>query len=38
MLGTHLTGLFELALRDPAIHALEHLGVLLGRARCSSLR
>jgi cytochrome c oxidase assembly factor CtaG len=24
MLATHLTGLFELALRDPLVHALEH--------------
>jgi putative membrane protein len=28
MLGTHFTGLYELALRDPAVHALEHLAYL----------
>jgi putative membrane protein len=28
MLGTHLTGLYELALRDPAVHALEHMAYL----------
>jgi putative membrane protein len=25
MLGTHLTGVYELALRDPLVHALEHV-------------
>ena len=24
MLATHLTGLYELALRDPTVHSLEH--------------
>jgi putative membrane protein len=28
MLGTHLTGLYELALRDPFVHVLEHLAYL----------
>jgi putative membrane protein len=28
LLGTHLTGLYDLALRDPAVHALEHLAYL----------
>ncbi|WP_028061282.1 cytochrome c oxidase assembly protein [Candidatus Solirubrobacter pratensis] len=28
MLGTHLTGLYELAVRDPLLHALEHLAYL----------
>jgi cytochrome c oxidase assembly factor CtaG len=28
MLGTHLTGLYDLALRHPAVHALEHLAFL----------
>jgi putative membrane protein len=28
MLGTHFTGLYELALRDPLVHALEHLAYL----------
>jgi cytochrome c oxidase assembly factor CtaG len=28
MLGTHFTGLFELAVRDPYVHALEHLAYL----------
>jgi putative membrane protein len=29
MLGTHLTGLYELAVRDPLVHALEHAAYLL---------
>jgi cytochrome c oxidase assembly factor CtaG len=29
MLGTHLTGLYELALRDPFVHALEHVAYLV---------
>jgi putative membrane protein len=29
MLGTHLTGVYELALRDPLIHAAEHLAYVL---------
>jgi cytochrome c oxidase assembly factor CtaG len=29
MLGTHLTGLYELAVRDPFAHALEHAAYLL---------
>jgi cytochrome c oxidase assembly factor CtaG len=29
MLGTHLTGLYELAVRDPFVHALEHGAYLL---------
>lgn len=29
MLGTHLTGWYELALRNPFVHALEHLAFLL---------
>jgi putative membrane protein len=29
MLGTHFTGLYELAVRDPFVHALEHLAYLL---------
>jgi putative membrane protein len=29
MLGTHLTGVYELALRDPLVHALEHVAYLL---------
>jgi putative membrane protein len=29
MLGTHFTGLYELALRDPFVHVLEHLAYLL---------
>ena len=38
MLATHLTGVFELALRDPTVHALEHAayfwtGIALPRAR-----
>jgi putative membrane protein len=28
MLGTHLTGLFELAVRDPFAHGLEHVALL----------
>jgi putative membrane protein len=28
LLGTHLTGLYELALRDPLVHELEHLAYL----------
>jgi putative membrane protein len=28
MLGTHLTGLYELALRHPAVHAAEHVAFL----------
>jgi putative membrane protein len=28
MLGTHFTGVYELALRDPYVHALEHLAFL----------
>jgi putative membrane protein len=28
MLGTHFTGLYELALRDPFVHVLEHLAYL----------
>jgi cytochrome c oxidase assembly factor CtaG len=28
LLGTHLTPLYELALRDPAVHAAEHLAYL----------
>jgi putative membrane protein len=28
MLGTHLTGLYELALHDPFVHALEHMAYL----------
>jgi cytochrome c oxidase assembly factor CtaG len=29
MLGTHFTGVYELALHDPFVHALEHLAYLL---------
>jgi cytochrome c oxidase assembly factor CtaG len=29
MLGTHFTGVYELALRDPFVHALEHLAYVL---------
>jgi len=29
MLGTHFTGLYELAVRDPFVHALEHLAYLV---------
>jgi putative membrane protein len=29
MVGTHFTGVYELALRDPFVHALEHLAYLL---------
>jgi putative membrane protein len=29
MLGTHLTGIYELAVRDPFVHALEHAASLL---------
>jgi putative membrane protein len=28
MVGTHLTGLYDLALREPAVHGLEHLAFL----------
>jgi cytochrome c oxidase assembly factor CtaG len=28
MLGTHLTGLYELAVRDPFVHGLEHLAFI----------
>jgi putative membrane protein len=28
LLGTHLTGLYDLALREPAVHAAEHLAYL----------
>lgn len=28
LLGTHLSGLYDLALRDPAVHGLEHLAYL----------
>jgi putative membrane protein len=30
VLATHFTGLFELALREPALHALEHAAYLIG--------
>jgi putative membrane protein len=29
MLGTHLTGIYELALREPLVHAAEHLAYLV---------
>ena len=33
MLGTHLTGWYELALENPFVHALEHLAYLLAGSR-----